>query len=248
MKKLKRRPKNKKTSKKHSILEIAIVVIPSLILLIIVSMVVLITKKAENYYVSDTVAQYYANQEFKLSPPAFFMNKKGEYYVHNEDLEYPIDPIPFYYKNKSVLVTTSDMVYFAPREDIVAKVNGLSEVNFENGNLSLIKNNHQKNMKPGFLFDGDNVYIFLEPVTLKFDGYSINLGKMSYVEANNSNEMMIYNHDNGEMFMKQPKTKVTAESANGEYTVSLLSDSMELSDGTMLLLFNRPDQLDLYFK
>ena len=248
MKKLKRKPKNKKIKKKHSILEIAIVVIPSLILLIIVSMVILITKKAENYYVSDTVAQYYANQEFKLSPPAFFVNKKGEYYVHNDDLEYPIDPIPFYYKNKSLLVTASDMVYFAPREDIVAKVNGLSEINYENGNLCLIKNNRKKDMKPGFLFDGDNVYIFLEPVTLKFDGYSINLGKMSYVEANNSNEMMIYNRETGEMFMKQPKTKVIAETSNGEYTVSLLSDSMKLNDGTMFLLFNRPDQLDLYFK
>ena len=83
---------------------------------------------------------------------------------------------------------------------------------------------------------------------MKFDGYKYNLGSLSYIEANNNSEIIVYNHDNGEMIMNLPQGIVTAETTNGEYKISLLNDSIEKKDGTKMLLFNRPDQLDSYFK
>ena len=247
-KKLKAKSRIKNTKRKFNMRDFAIVVIPSLILLITVAMIYFVTQNFGTYHIEGEAIQYYADQEFKIPNSTKIKHRSDKYMVSNGDVQYELDPMPIYYQGKDILVTATDMVYFAPREGIIAKVNGLNDIDYSNNGLVLKDGHKSKDMKPGFLFDGKNVYIFLEPVTLKFDGYSFKLGKMSYVEANNSHEIMIYNNDTHEMMMKQPNTKVLAETSNGEYTVSLLSDSMEMNDGSKMLLFNRPDQLDLYFK
>ena len=96
----------------------------------------------------------------------------------------------------------------------------------------------------GFLFDGEDFYLFLEPVVVKFNGYSLELPALSYVEARYNGDVMIFNAQDKSFLIESPKSVVTAGIPTGDYEISLLNDSMVLHDGMRVLLFTRADLLE----
>lgn len=232
--------------KKRSIKNIVVLVLPTLVLVLAVLFMLYTARQAGGYRFEADAVQYYANQSFVV-PNGSRLSREpnGVTVLRGEQLTRQMNSMPVYYTSKQIVVLPQDMVYFAPREGLCVRLDHFTEVSYQAGGaVSARRGRNEAALQRGFLFDGSNLYLFLEPVTLSFNGYTLELGAMSYVEADFGGDVMVYDHATGEMMMEAPTGPVTAQISTGDYSVSLLNDSMTLHDGTKTLLFNRPDQLN----
>lgn len=224
-----------------------IVAIPATAAIVVVAAIVLLLDRSVTYTLDGAAAQYYANGAYPLTAEtelcqetenAFYMKTGG-------GKKQELSNLPIYYADRRCAVLVRDMIYFAPRTKSQARVDFFSEVTCsENGTVRLIRDGDETVLKPGFLYDGKDLYLFLEPVTLHVNGYALELPALSYVEAVYGGAAMVFNYETKEQLLEPPQGDVTAEIAGGDYTISLMGDSMTLHDGTKSLLFTRPDQLE----
>lgn len=224
-----------------------IVAIPAAAAIVVVAAIVLLLDRSVTHTLDGAAAQYYANGTYPLAAEtelcqetenAFYMKTGGE-------KKQELSNLPIYYAERRCAVFVRDMIYFAPRTKSQARVDFFSEIACsENGTVRLIRDGDETVLKPGFLYDGKDLYLFLEPVTLHVNGYALELPALSYVEAVYGGAVMVFNYETKEQLLEPSQGDVTAEIAGGDYTISLMGDSMTLHDGTKSLLFTRPDQLE----
>ena len=231
--------------KKSGAKSIALLVLPTLVLVLAVLFMLYAARQAGGYRFEGAAVQYYANQTFAVPSGARLSREpNGVTVLNGEQLTRQMNSMPVYYAARQAVVLPQDMIYFEPREVLCVRLDHFTELTVQaNGAVSARRKKSEAALQRGFLFDGSNLYLFLEPVTLSFNGYTLELGALAYVEANFVGDVTVYDHATGEMLMEAPTGPVTAHIATGDYSVSLLSDSMTLHDGAKTLLFNRPDQL-----
>ena len=153
--------------------------------------------------------------------------------------------LPVYLENSRKVVLTSDMLYISPRIGGCSRAVHFSEVECKtNQMISVSRGGSKADTERGFLYDGEDFYLFLEPVTVNFNGYTMDLPALSYVEAVYGGYMMLFNYDTKEFFMELSDGTGSAQPASGDYVISLLGDSMTLNNGNKLLLANRPELFD----
>lgn len=153
--------------------------------------------------------------------------------------------LPIYLLQEPAMVLSNDMLLFTPRENGVSRVSYFSKVSCDKyGAVAIEKNGKTEKTEQGFLYDGNDFYIFLEPVTLKFNGYSMKLPALSYVEAVYGGYMTVYNYETKEFFIELSDGTGSASVPSGDYEISLMGDSMTLYDGSRKLLATRPDLFD----
>lgn len=224
-----------------------ILAIPVAAAIVVVAAIALLLDRSVTYMLDSAAVQYYANGTYPLAAETELCQEtENAFYIktgHEKKRE--LNNLPIYYADRRCAVLVRDMIYFAPRTKSKARVEFFSEVVCsENGTVRLIRDGDEMVLNPGFLYDGKDLYLFLEPVTLRVNGYVLELPALSYVEAVYGGEVMVFNYETKEQLLEPPQGDVIAEIAGGDYTISLMGDSMTLHDGTKSLLFTRPDQLE----
>lgn len=201
------------------------------------------------YLLEDNLSYYYQGFKFSFKKDLRLgFNDKGET-VNLDDTKQQFPANPLYYPENKKILLPCTMGYFNIIQNKNTKIEALSTIECtENGNIYAEKDGVRKQVLTGFLYDGTNIYVFMEPVRLEFNGYSFDLSPMSYVEADPGIGIMVFNAGTTEMFFELPNTAVTAYCANGEYTVSLINGSMVMRDGSKRLLYSRPQDLDNFFE
>lgn len=153
--------------------------------------------------------------------------------------------LPIYSVKRSAMLLPDDWLLFTPRDGGINRVAYFSEVLCDQyGAITVSKNGKSVKPQQGFLYDGENFYIFLEPVMIEFNGYSMELPALSYAEAVYGGYMMVYNYETKEFFIEMSDGTGTARVPSGDYEISLMGDSMTLYDGSKKLLATRPDLFD----
>lgn len=231
--------------RKLTLKEKLILIIPAVAVIIAAVLVYVLVRGGNNLPIGEPACQYYAGSTFYISENASLMRKKDEVYLEvNGDLQ-KLSSLPIYYTERRAMLLPTDMVYCIPRSGDFSRAPQFAEVECdEYGGIKLRGDKKTVTAPLGFLYDGGDYYVFLEPVTLRFNGYKFDLPAMSYVEAVYAGQVMVFNYETREFFAESPKGSVIAESPTGDYTVSLLDDSMTPHDGIKSLLFTRPDLLD----
>ena len=113
-----------------------------------------------------------------------------------------------------------------------------------NGTVTVQRERNSRVAESGFLYDGGDQYIFLEPMIVYFNGYKMELPALSYVEAVYGGYMMVFNYETKECFTELSDGSGTAQPPSGDYVLSLLGDSVTMRDGSKMLLATRPDLFD----
>lgn len=235
------RPGKRRLSRK----ELLIVTVPALAAILAVVIVLVTVNHGSVYKFQDTACQYYggsftritAGSELRRGTDGATNLKMGKQSITTT--------LPAYLDNSRKAVLSTDMLYVAPRSMDFRRAACFSEVDCRtNGMVYITRDGSTENMDPGFLYDGKDFYLFLEPVTVRFNGYTMELPALSYVEAVYGGYMMLFNYDTKEFFIEQSDGTGTAGPASGDYTVSLLGDSMTLNGGSKLLLATRPELFD----
>lgn len=232
--------------RKRRLRNILMIVIPADIVVLAALLIVQFAQMAGNYTIEGTAYRYYAGQQIQLSDGTkLSRNAEGQTIMKGGQLEGEMTSLPVYYEDRQTVVLPYPMVYYESGNVVGVRADCFTELDYlDNGAVTAVLGNRQESLVRGFMYDGEDTYLFLEPVTLSFNGYRIELGAMSYIIADYQNDIMVYNRADGTMTMEPSTGAVTAQAVSGDYTVSLLEDSLTLQDGTKVLLFTQPDLLD----
>lgn len=246
MKMNKTKKKSETQTRKRRPGELLVILLPAIAVVIVAVAVRVLIKNESTYTISDPAYQYYAGSAFPIQNQASLQTDADGSVVMNVNGEdQKVADLPIYYESRRSILLPEAMVFYVPREDFYAQAERFTEVLCEeNGTVHFIKGEKDNIVQNGFLFDGMDFYLFLEPVTLRFNGYTISLPALSYVEAIYSGDVMVFNYETRECFMESPTGDVLAEVVSGDYTISLLNDSITLYDGSKTLLFTRPELLN----
>lgn len=224
-----------------------ILIIPAAAAIAVILVVILLLDRSVSYTIDSDATQYYANGTFPIAARSELCQESDDHFYIKTGRRQKQDmsDLPIYLTDRASVVLPRSMIYFAPRTKTQAKVDFFSEILCaKSGSVRLIHDDREQILSPGFLYNGEDIYLFLEAVTLRMNGYTLELPPLSYVEAVYGGSIMVFNYETKEQLVEPPQGDVTAEAAGGDYTISLLGDSLTLHDGTKSLLFTRPDLLE----
>ncbi len=163
---------------------IIIPVLLIIVLLIAVSLYVGEYKNNRYAKVQKTeVYQYFASVKMEYEAN-ISRNKKDVILDYDPgDFAVELSSTPVYYKDSNRVIFPKEMALFDPLKDRAYKVNALGEIYEENNLYYLNTKDVKKTFGHVFYYDGDNLYFFVDTVTLKIGNREIILGPLSYVSA-----------------------------------------------------------------
>ena len=225
--------------------QMLILLLSALAVILAVIVVIFTVDFGSSYSIKEAAYQYYGGNTSKIEAGAKLKRSGEEKTLLVQDGYSSEAILPVYLKKSPAIVLTTDMMYLAPRSGICERAVYFSEVKCDdNGTVTVTRNGKSQNPQQGFLYDGGDFYLFLEPMKLSFNGYSMDVPALSYVEAVYGGYMMVFNYETKEFFIELSDGSGTAQTPSGDYVISLLGDSMTLHDGSRQLLAIRPDLFD----
>lgn len=230
-----RAPRRKLTQKEKRIL-----LIPCAAAVLAVLIVFLTMDKGTTYVFRQTANQYYGGSSAMIAEGTK-MKRMEDGTVRTANGEAKDSCLPAYFADETGLVLTGDMICYTPRKKGFGLLRAFSEVNrAKNGVITLTYEKKTAHPDEGFLYDGNDFYIFLEPVRVSYMGYTVELSALSYAEVINGGHVMLFDYDTKNMFLEKLDGTVSAVSKDGAYTISLLGDSMVDRGGDSTLFAGTP--------
>lgn len=209
-----------------------------IILFVIVFICGLMGKEMNELKIEDAnMYQYFGTQRFEYNTSLVLDHNNAitELKVNGEAVT--LDSTPFYYATeKKVLFPTNMSVVFPKSGGIQYKLKYFSYAD-GTGLDNYLKNETVNTLVSDvFLFDGNDLYFFLEEINITFQGNTVTIPAFSYVIYNYNKELYIFNYDMQTMDHYENVKEATA--MNEDYTINLGIDSLIMGDSTRLLLKN----------
>lgn len=155
-----------------------------------------------------------------------------------EDIKIELDSTPIYYQDiENKILFPQDMaIVFPMNNGNMQKINYFSTVELKDNRTYLQYEEKEASIKNAFLFDGADLYVFLEPVTLTVGEETYELSALSYVIVNYRKEVEFYqkNEDKYTIIEEANYGNVTAKTSS--YEINLSTDSLTYSGREQLLL------------
>ena len=142
---------------------------------------------------------------------------------------------PIYYADKTEAIFPREMSVVFPRDDRrQKKINRYTKVDGEGVQAVLNNTNLKYALVDAFVYDGDNVYFFIEDGTVKYGDKTVPISKFSMVVCEYRGSLAIYNYQTQQMTYEEKfEGKVTAEFEN--YSVNLSEDKIIVKGESSLL-------------
>lgn len=160
-----------------------------------------------------------------------------------QDININLDSSPIYYEGKNTVILPKNMSVVMPTLSCAEYLSkGYSYITYKDGIYNLTTEKYNKRLNHYFLYDGSDLYFFIEPVTLTIDGQEIKLTSYSYVIAKYNKYISYYNRKTDE-FKTIETTDDTAKIENEYYIVNIVKDSIDYQ-GTDILLTSSIEHLN----
>ena len=237
--------KVKEFIKKHYVVFIPV----SLIVIMILTFGIYQLHRLYTNYTYDTEAnlyQYFAGNKVDFVAN-IKLNRRDEIVdVKARDIVLDLSNKPIYYDSNDInkVIFPVNMTIINPKNNYSQEMtikNATITYDSANTKYTLKTTNYEKEVSDLILYDGKDLYFFLEATTLTIDGEEINLGPMSYVIVNPGNTIEYYNRETDEIIIKNitnEKVYVTSDI----YRVNLSEDKVIKFDSFVLLM--NPDYLN----
>jgi hypothetical protein len=200
-------------------------------------------RSASSYEFTGAAAQYYVENVFKIPGDAVMRRNSNSTTIYYGNTSRQPTNLPIYYNDRECVILPESLQFYNPRSNTIAKLDYYTEIQFDGHATRAVRGGKTCLLEGGFVFDGKDTYLFLEPMTILVDGHTFTVSALSYAEVIYENTLMVYDRETGEQQMFTPQTVVQAktmlqESAEKEdYTIALSTDTYEKRDGTRQLLF-----------
>lgn len=208
------------------------IIIPLLLILVIFIAFFVYYKVSvmDNYreYKDIKVYQYFSAKKYEYNAHVGFNRKKEIVEFDTKDYDITYDSTPIYYENENKVVFPNNMSvvmptlncseYLSPKFSIVSKVKNsyyLKTSKFDN------KLGHY------FLYDGLNLYFFLDEVKLTINGKEVKLSPLSYVYTSSVNQNVTYYDKYSDTITVVPVNDFRTIAENDYYKVNISTDQID---------------------
>lgn len=241
-KKAKRTQKDKKATKKETVFRLLLTLI---LLVAIVAIGIYITRLNTDFIENYNFYQYIGGRKISYEG-ALKITSKGEITeLSTTNMNIQLDSTPLYYvdtDNKALFPSNVELVIPSTNGQVY-KINRFSNVYMDNGVVYLQYRDKSKELPESFIFDGSNLYFFLDEVTLTIDDKDYELSPLSYIVAYNKSSIEIYNK-------AEDKYEVVETDGFGiietdDYSINVSLDTIKYGDREQLLL-KKFDDLQMF--
>ncbi|MBE6144699.1 MAG: hypothetical protein E7169_03900 [Firmicutes bacterium] len=152
-----------------------------------------------------------------------------------KDKNITLDSTPIYYKDyKKVLFPKNMSVVFPLTSGIQYKVNYFSTIE-QTEELIITDRSYSREINNSFLYDGEDLYFFINETTLMIGEQEYKLKPLSYVVAKYNNKVEIYDYELDEYITFDAKG-VSVQALGNSYKINLFNDSIEYGLTSKLLV------------
>ena len=216
-----------------------------IILMIVLFVAFLIYYKvmiSNNYTKDETVKvfQYFYEKKYEYDLTLSKNRKDVIVDLKPQNITVNYDSTPIYYQEKDIIILPEDMSVVMPTLSCAEYLSkGYSYITYEKGTYNLTTDKYNKKLNHYFLYDGKDLYFFIEPVTLTVNNEKIELSSLSYVIAKYNNSITYYDKktdtfkiidtidDNSLIENKYYSINISKDSLNYQGTNLLLTSSIE---------------------
>ena len=148
-----------------------------------------------NYHVDkdEEVYQYFFDRKYEYVATVSKNKKDVIVNFTPKDIKINLDSTPIYLKNSDAVIFPEDMSVVMPTlncSEYLSK--GYSYLSFQKGIYTLVTNKYHDKLNHYFLYDGSDMYFFIENITLKVNNETIKLTPYSYVIVKYNNYLSYY--------------------------------------------------------
>ena len=201
--------------------------------------------------VRESVFISYMGEEYEIEGKTTLRwdKKQNLMYLANRSLdsELLLSGMPVYDENRDSLIVTNMMSYTNPDTNYIRRLSYFGKAGWNGQNATLsVKGSRNTTVNGGYLFDGTNTWIFLEPVTVNVGDEEISLEPLSYIYV--KNKEYLYYYSSGEkksVFEEWTGADILAENSTGKWSLNLSRDLLIPADGKIQMLIPNPEVLDV---
>jgi hypothetical protein len=223
-------------------------IVPLLILAAVILAIVFITTRLGTYSIDEPVYRFENGLRYDYTGTTEI--KRGDedeaIYLTSGDDSVLLGDAPLYFgDNAGAILLPQQMIYVDPATLRTGRTgyNTLVRVDGAGKGTALV-NNDEVGVDKGFFYDGSNTYVFLEPVTVLWDGQTVDLPPLSYAIVYYNLRIELYSADGETIVVEQTgDARVQAEPADRTFRIDLGTDVLTTGKGESLLI-TRPDLLE----
>lgn len=229
----------KKKKRKSAI--ITTLIIAALIVIIIVVITIIgslnsTTVESHNFY------QWYYGQKVEYNGELTFTRKEGLTELKATDRKVTLDSTPVYYTDEnSKVIFPEDMAIVYPNNNgMMYRINHFADITEENGEIYLETNlattTNKSKLEKAFLYDGQDLYFFLERTSITVNGTTYEVSPLSYAIVRYKQSVEIYNYEKDEYQVIDTTETQDAKVVTDTYTINMSVDSLQTAEKEQLLI------------
>lgn len=231
---MKRKKINRKDMAKKLLL---ILLLIAIILMISVYMINLNTEKiqSENFY------QYFGGRKVEYQG-ALQITKKGEItQLQCKDINIQLDTTPIYYqKEKNKVLFPENMAKVVPIDNgRMTKVTRFSNIYQDEETIYVQTQSKSNPIENAFLYDGTDLYFFIQDTTIYVEGEEYHLSPFSYLIATYHDSVEFYDYAKDEYKIIPTTENVIAKT--NDYEINTTVDTIKYGEKEQLLLKKMDD-------
>lgn len=194
---------------------------------------------------SDYYQYFYGIREEYSGEMEIVKTNNNKQLILEDDRVVHLDSTPIYYKDilgKVLLPSKMEVVY--PDNGKLYKIDEFTNVILDSQVMyaKRYKKDNTKSINNTFLYDGSDLYFFLEETTITIGKQKYKVSPLSYAIVNYRQNVEIYDYDKDEYIIldgdEVAKSDVIATNKNKDYTINMSVDSFSTGSSDQLLIKN----------
>lgn len=214
------------------------ILIPIFLLIVLLIALLLYSKEYKNNRYAEVkdvdVYQYFSGVKMEYAAKISRNRNNVVLDFENSESVVSLDSTPVYLKDSDNVIFPKEMSIVFPLKNTEYRVSALAEVYKENDLYYLNIRNLNKMFDHIFYFDGNNLYFFVDNVTLVVGDRNIELSPMSYVSCSYLNFVEYYDREN-DIFETIDITNDNVIVKNDYMSIDVGSDKVIFKDSFTLL-------------
>ena len=200
-------------------------------------------KRVDTVSVADGAYQYFGEQKLSYSGKTTIHYEDGQATLKDSSGEHVLDHKPLYTNDQELILPVAYAGYDISSGRIY-RLEHFSTVTMEGNQIVLKDGDKKKEGAGGFIYDGQNTYLFLERAEVTIGEQTVNLPAMSYVVSQYGNTLQYYavGSDKSVVIQAEGADQI-ARFGNGD-VLNLGTDTLNKANGSWQLLVADPSIMD----
>ncbi len=213
------------------------ILIPVFLIIVLSVALILYNREYKNNRYAKTedseVYQYFSGVKMEYTA-SISRNKKDVILEYTpKDYVVNLDSIPIYIKDKDRVIFPKEMSIVLPLNNREYQVNALAEIYKENNLYYLNLRDLNQSFDHAFLYDGKDLYFFIDSVSITVGSEEINLSPLSYLTCTHNSLLEYYDKETDTY--GQIDVENSALVTNDYMTINVNTDRIIYNDGFLLL-------------